>query len=149
MLGLIFPYLVFSQSDCLILNTIWTDLGGSSSVPVIPNCCNLGTDMRLSCRNNRIIAMDFSNRQLPGTLPASIAELTELESLALDRNNITGSIPSTLNNLKNLKFLYLSQNQLSGTIPDLGSLSNLKELYDWFTLDGFIKINLPVLFQRV
>ena len=43
---------------------------------------------------------------------------------------MTGDIPTELGNLSNLETLVLNENQLTGEIPtELGSLSNLQGLY--------------------
>ena len=50
-----------------------------------------------------------------------------LESLALDANQLSGEIPAELGSLSNLRELALDANRLSGEIPaELGSLSTCK-----------------------
>ncbi len=72
----------------------------------------------------------LSGRNLTGTIPDSISNLTNLKSLLLANNQLSGSIPPVLENLTNLEFLWLSGNQLSGSIPPgLGNLVNLDSLW--------------------
>ncbi|GLT55898.1 hypothetical protein SLA2020_289830 [Shorea laevis] len=54
---------------------------------------------------------------LQGSIPASIGNLSQLNSLYLLGNNINGLIPSSLTNLTQLSDLSLATNQLSGSIP--------------------------------
>ncbi|KAL3685592.1 hypothetical protein R1sor_003614 [Riccia sorocarpa] len=77
----------------------------------------------------RVIAINLSNYNLTGTIPASIADLTALTDLWLDNNKITGSIPD-LSKLTKLRTLHLQNNSISGAIPDtLATLTSLKELW--------------------
>ena len=51
---------------------------------------------------------------LIGNIPSSIINISSLELIYLDQNNISGSIPTNLDNLLNLQALHLSANNLSG-----------------------------------
>ena len=57
------------------------------------------------------------NPPLQGTISAAIGNLTKLNIMFIDVNEIAGTIPSALANMKNLHSLNLLANQLSGTIP--------------------------------
>ncbi len=66
-----------------------------------------------------------------GSIPASLANCTDLEVLHLEGNQHTGTIPTFLNatNFPNLFSINLGFNQLTGAIPvELGSLSTLTYL---------------------
>ena len=79
---------------------------------------------------SRVLRLSLISRGLTGTIPPTLAELTGLEFLALNRNELTGPIPAELARLSNLSFLTLAINQLSGEIPaGLGNLANLKQLW--------------------
>ena len=66
---------------------------------------------------------------MSGSIPISLGNLSNLESLDLSFNQLSGSIPSSLGALSNLVNLWLRENQLSGSIPiSLGNLSNLQVL---------------------
>ncbi len=66
---------------------------------------------------------------LTGSIPAALGELSKLWTLALDGNLLTGEIPPTLARLSKLTLLALTNNHLSGDIPpELGQMRNLKEL---------------------
>jgi hypothetical protein len=56
---------------------------------------------------------------LKGTIPSSLASLTLLKQLILDKNNLKGTIPSCLASLTLLKQLDLRCNALTGLVPPL------------------------------
>lgn len=73
--------------------------------------------------------LGLANLQLSGTLPSEIGNLTNLESLMLEGNNISGQIPTEMGKLSKLVSLDLSNNHLSGPIPQsLGQLQSLTYL---------------------
>ena len=93
------------------------------------------------CGTNKIVEIRLSYNRLTGSIPAQLANLSNLETLDLESNHyLAGNIPPELGNLNNLQKLYLSDTQLTGSIPtELGSLVNLKELYlEWTNLGGSI-----------
>ena len=65
----------------------------------------------------------------PGSIPAELGDLVNLQTLYLPKNSLSGSIPPELGDLVNLQTLHLYNNSLSGTIPpELGDLVNLQTL---------------------
>ncbi|OAY31217.1 protein NSP-INTERACTING KINASE 2 isoform X1 [Manihot esculenta] len=73
-----------------------------------------------------VIGLGAPSQSLSGTLSPSIGNLTNLQLVLLQNNNITGNLPSELGRLSKLKTLDLSNNFFSGQIPR--TLSNLKNL---------------------
>ncbi len=68
--------------------------------------------------------------EVNGILPASIGDLTALEYLYLNNNQLASSIPTEIGNLVKLKKLYLHGNLLFGSLPtQMGSLTPLTELF--------------------
>ena len=69
--------------------------------------------------------------EFSGILPESVANLSlNLGQLLLDKNGITGEFPIGVTNLVNLESLALNGNELTGYIPnDLGKLQFLGLLY--------------------
>ncbi|XP_059657128.1 MDIS1-interacting receptor like kinase 2-like [Cornus florida] len=68
----------------------------------------------------------LSSNNLTGTLPVSLANLTQLSELDISSNNIRGYIPSEIGRMWSLTWLRLSSNNLTGTLPV--SLANLTQL---------------------
>lgn len=90
----------------------------------------------LRCENNRVVCIDLdgfedcnftgtSGNNLQGSLPD--IELTALESLILDNNNLEGDFPS-ISGMPKLKILWVAFNQLSGTFPELENNMFLEEI---------------------
>ena len=70
------------------------------------------------------------DNQLNGTIPGPfLAQMTQLVTLDVGKNQIDGSLPSELSLLTNLQKLYLKDNQINGTISrEFRYLSSLLEL---------------------
>jgi len=80
--------------------------------------------------NRRVIAVDFSDSELRGTIPVEIRFLYHLQHLDLSTNHIQGSIPEELFDLRHLQRFYLYHNDLTGTIsPYIGQLKSLQYLH--------------------
>jgi Leucine-rich repeat (LRR) protein len=71
----------------------------------------------ITVRNGRVTKIDLSYSNLLGQLPASLGNVTQLDTLILLANQISGTVPSTLGNLTLLKDFELEANLLSGPIP--------------------------------
>ncbi len=73
--------------------------------------------------------LNLSGNKIYGKIPPKIGELKELEVLNLSDNGFEGEIPAELQHLTKLKILNLSGNNLSGRIPSwIGKLESLEEL---------------------
>ena len=80
----------------------------------------------------RITELNLTRNQLKSELPPELANLTNLEVLALGGNQLTGTVPAWLGNLANLQELHLWGNELTGPIPsELGGLPSLQTLDLW------------------
>jgi len=91
------------------------------------DCC---TEEGIKCENDHIVKIDLSYKQLTGSIPKEIGNLSKLHSLYLSHNQLTGSIPPEIGNLKELRGLDLSYNELSGSIPkEIGNIPELEILY--------------------
>ena len=81
--------------------------------------------------SGRVSELSFFRNNLNGSIPAEIANLTDLRRLALGNDQLTGDgftgpIPAEIGNLTNLRDLQLSGFQLTGPIPaEIGNLTNL------------------------
>ncbi|KAL0903523.1 hypothetical protein M5K25_027910 [Dendrobium thyrsiflorum] len=78
---------------------------------------------------NRVIGLGAPSQRLSGTLSPAIGNLTNLQQILLQNNDITGEIPSELGHLSKLQTMDLSNNRFSGSIPDsFGRLTSLRYL---------------------
>jgi len=76
-----------------------------------------------------LTSIDLSRNYLLGEIPPELAGLSQLRELRLDGNILRGTIPEELSQLSNLQTLTLSNNMLSGPIPaEFGSFTNLLSL---------------------
>ncbi len=76
-----------------------------------------------------VIGLDLRSNQLSGTIPSSLANLSNLEDLNLSGNQLTGTIPAFLSSLAKLRRFDLSSNHLTGVLPTLfGSRATLQVL---------------------
>jgi len=74
--------------------------------------------------------LNFSENKFSGTIPSEWADLSSLQYLIVDTNELTGSLPDFLGtSYPNLDRLNFDNNQLTGSIPDsFANLSNLSRL---------------------
>ncbi|XP_058212378.1 probable LRR receptor-like serine/threonine-protein kinase At3g47570 isoform X2 [Rhododendron vialii] len=82
--------------------------------------------------------------QLYGSIPSTIGNLVNLQTLALKNNLFTGPIPNSIGYLRKLQGLDFSNNNITGKIPDsIGNLSLLINLnLQQNRLKGAIPFNL-------
>ncbi len=78
--------------------------------------------------DGRVLQLGLVYNLLSGTIPQSIANLTQLQKLLLYSNNIEGTIPAGLFALSSLQTLDLNNNQIGGTLPSSISNGNLAVL---------------------
>ncbi|KAL3819251.1 hypothetical protein ACJIZ3_005156 [Penstemon smallii] len=71
-------------------------------------------------------SMLLQNNDIFGPIPAVIGKLQKLQTLDLSINKLSGEIPSSLGDLRNLNYLRLNNNSLTGSIPD--SISKVESL---------------------
>ena len=83
--------------------------------------------------DGRVTRLNLHDNGLTGPLPPALAELANLELLALFGNDLIGPIPAQLGNLAGLRRLELGLNDLTGPVP--ASLGNLRDL-QWLRLRG-------------
>ncbi len=99
--------------------------------------------------NNRVTNINLANNGLSGSIPATIEDLTALETLHLQGNQLSDPIPATIGSLTALNTLHLGNNQLTGGIPiEVGFLGNLTFLdLSQNLLTGGIPPEIGALFQ--
>ncbi|KAJ4982154.1 hypothetical protein NE237_032991 [Protea cynaroides] len=70
----------------------------------------------------QLSAMSLNNNLLAGEIPDAFQGLTGLINLDLSSNNISGQLPPSMESLSSLTTLHLQSNQLSGTLDVLQDL---------------------------
>lgn len=94
----------------------------------------------VTVENQRVVWIQFANNKLVGTIPVSVATLSQLQILDFSQNQLTGTIPSSLGGLTGIFSLDLSNNQLSGTLPsslgDGGLYAIVRLDHNQFTFSG-------------
>ncbi|MFA6394131.1 MAG: leucine-rich repeat domain-containing protein [Patescibacteria group bacterium] len=93
----------------------------------------------------------LSNNRIK-SLPSEIGELTDIEELYLDGNELTGALPGEIRKMSELKILDAHNNGLTGIPAEIGQLKNLQVInFSGNKIDtmpdeiGNIKGNLEVL----
>ncbi|RXH81819.1 hypothetical protein DVH24_036160 [Malus domestica] len=81
----------------------------------------------------RVLILDLEDKQLVGSIPPSIGNLTRLIEISLGINKFHGEIPQELGRLRALESLNLSSNSLGGKIPT--NMSHCTQLRE-FDLDS-------------
>ncbi|KAI3889365.1 hypothetical protein MKX03_024456 [Papaver bracteatum] len=87
---------------------------------------------------------NLSENQISGSIPASICNLSNLNTLYLHTNKLSGYIPLEIGKLKSLVHLELCKNDLSGPIPaSICNFGNLNTLYLFENkLSGYIPLEI-------
>ena len=130
------------HSDYVALDSFYQATNGAiwnNAADWLSNCDPCGEEVGnnawegLFCINNRVTGIALGAKNLTGTLPPEIGDLSELNFLNLTTNNLTGFIPPEIGNLSKLKWsLRLDNNQFTGNIPpEIGNLSQLTSLDLW------------------
>tara|TARA_R100001369_G_scaffold44024_1_gene70125 strand:+ start:2436 stop:3146 length:711 start_codon:yes stop_codon:yes gene_type:complete len=84
----------------------------------------------VTLENNKVKGITLLFNNVEGTIPSSIGNLSNLETLELSFNKISGELPTTIGNLTNLEVLAFNGNNLTGAIPaNIGNLTQLKQLH--------------------
>jgi hypothetical protein len=78
----------------------------------------------VTCNAGHVTQIDLNSNKLTGTLPAEIAQLSNLYTLDLRGNQLT-TLPAEIGQLSNLTTLDLSNNHLTALPAEFGQLSNL------------------------
>ena len=98
-----------------------TKEGGGGGTPIFPFTTDdqLCTYPGVSCDDNlAVVAIDWSDQHLQGTIPSSLGYLQHLERLDLSNNELTGLVPPELQ-FAPLISLDITDNHLTGIIPDV------------------------------
>lgn len=79
--------------------------------------------------NGSVLALNFDNNNLDGSIPSQIGEMVNLETINFSNNYLSGEIPKEIGFLIKLKLLILSNNKLNGFVPaEIGNIPQLESL---------------------
>lgn len=95
----------------------------------------------VSCVNNTVTELVWSNRSLTGSIPKEVGLLKGLKHLDLGENQIGGVIPQMLYECTNLEYLYLHDNRISGPISE--NFVKLEKLISFYAGDNLLNGTLP------
>lgn len=117
--------------DCNALLAAKDTLAGTANLNWSKDLAMTDWDgIRLDESPRRVHNLLLTSKNLDGSIPAILGNLTELQRIDLDQNTLSGAIPPQLGSLKRLKLLHLQNNQLSGEIPpELAAIRGLRVLY--------------------
>ncbi|KAI3813865.1 hypothetical protein L1987_18600 [Smallanthus sonchifolius] len=116
-----------SANDATVMLALKRNLSPETLDWSDPNPCNW---KQVQCsRDNRVTRIQVGNQNLKGSLPPTLNNLTELQVLELQSNQLTGSLPS-LSGLTQLQNLLLSDNDFSSIPSDFfDGMSSLQHVY--------------------
>ncbi len=116
--------------DCETLLSLKDELAGTATLDWSENrAITYWEGITFGGTPHRVTGVGLNSKNLTGTIPAELGDLTNLTELYLHDNRLSDPIPPELGDLSNLIHLNLWNNRLSGPIPtELGDLSNLTVL---------------------
>jgi Leucine-rich repeat (LRR) protein len=120
----------YFEADSLALVAIYNAMGGDNW----SSAWDLNNDVSswngVSVSNGRVTGLSLYNRNLTGSIPSEIGDLTALRNFSVGADVITDSLPSSIGNLKSLTSLQVQNTHVSGFIPSsIGELSTLTSIY--------------------
>ncbi|CAM8950497.1 unnamed protein product [Rhodiola kirilowii] len=129
--ALVDPHGVFRNWDSAAVDPCsWTMVTCSSDKLVIGFGCpsqSLSGTLSSSIANlTNLQIVLLQNNNISGPVPPEVGRLSKLLTLDLSNNSFTGELPSSLSNLQSLQYMRLNNNSLSGPIPP--SIANLTQL---------------------
>ncbi|CAA0833208.1 Leucine-rich repeat protein kinase family protein [Striga hermonthica] len=118
--------LLTAADDAAVMSTLLTSLspaprGWSAST----SFCSW-TNVNCDSTSNFVTSIDLNSAGVSGSLPPELNQLSQLRSLAVQRNSLTGTLPS-FQNITSLEQIYLDQNNFT-SVPNnfLLGLPNLQ-----------------------
>lgn len=88
-----------------------------------------------------LVTLSLLGNRNTGPIPKEMGQITTLEELILEDNQLGGPLPKSLGNLKNLRRMVLAANFFNGTIPE--TFVNLKNLTELRLSGNVITGNIP------
>ena len=101
----------------------------STTWPATLTSADFATWYGVTVTNGDVTNLSLASNNLTGSLPGSLSQLAQIQSIYLGQNSLSGPIPASFGQLSNLLSLSLGINRLSGPIPpELGQLTRLQNL---------------------
>jgi hypothetical protein len=84
----------------------------------------------LMCEEDHVILLDLAGKDLSGTLPVAVKDLSHLNSILIQENHLSGTLPPEWGSLQRLQTFHVANNHIRGTIPqNYSRLQSLQVLY--------------------
>ena len=118
--------------DCTVLEGFKLQLNIASTQS--DWCCQPPASPFITCNTAeppRVTNITIQSKQLPGTLPENIGDLTELMVFDVRYNQLSGSLPKSVSNLRKLKELVLYFNSF-GTAMDVHTHARMYRVHVLF-----------------
>lgn len=80
------------------------------------------------CSKGRVTQIQAKNLGLKGSLPSNFNQLSEIQNLGLQRNNLSGMLPS-FSGLSNLQYAFLDYNEFFGLSKNYIDYRNVNHFY--------------------
>ncbi|XP_047315841.1 receptor-like kinase TMK4 [Impatiens glandulifera] len=126
LLLLIFSLLT-AADDSAVMTKLAAGISPSRKTWTGTNYCSW-QGIRCDTSTNRVISINLDSASLSGTLPSDLNQLSQLTTLALQRNSLSGVLPS-LSNLSSLQEVYLDGNSFTSIPSDFFvGLTALREI---------------------
>ncbi|KAG0622381.1 hypothetical protein M758_3G093100 [Ceratodon purpureus] len=116
-----------NPNDVIVLQKLQQAWGGGTDMWTGSDPCGDNWEGIVCSKDGRVVSLYMVSRDLKGTIPPDIGDLSALQNLDISFNrNLWGELPSELGNLASLGYLSLQKCRFTGQIPaSLGQLSNL------------------------
>ena len=121
-----------------VISSSWTlpkEIGDLTELTVLKfNQCKLTGEIPEEVFTlSKLTDLYFQSNDLTGTFSDNYTRLTNLKNLYINNNkNLQGTLPASIGNLKDLESINIAQTKFSGTIPvELGQCTNLKNIMAW------------------
>ena len=118
-----------SESEHSALIDLYQSVRGSSELLVWDLTADPSQWDGITLRDGHVVALEWINRELDGTLPTGVFDkLPLLETIDFRNNKISGKLPVDITHLKELTSLQLDGNKFTGELPDFSGLTKIRIL---------------------
>ena len=97
-------------------------------VKIVGNFFDTPLSDSLFTKWTRVVTLNLSRNQLPGSIPSSVSSLTQVRQFHLGENQLTGPLPSQVQFMTRATLFIVANNQLRSSVPSLLALTELRTL---------------------